>query len=637
MIDSAVNTTSARDRFLRALLDENTSAVRRCAREMLEENSSVRTWAFMTGAIRRAQSKLSLKPYRIALLSSFSTEFFHAPLIAYGLANGFDIKIYQAGLNQFRQEILNSGSELYKFNADVTIIAVEGSDYVPELYREYATHVHAGIVSRTANLQDEMSALINSFQQRSQSVLLIHNLVAPIHPEFGILDARLENGQMSTIAMLNQWLAEQCRRVPNIYMLDYASLVGRFGAIHWYDERMSSVARAPIAADMLPHLMTEYMKFFRAFTGQSKKCLVLDLDNTLWGGILGENGAEDLQLGPAYPGSAFVAFQRSILQLQRKGVLLAIASKNDAAEVDRVFEAHPHMLLKKEHFVCAQIHWNSKVESITEISKQLNIALDHIVFVDDNPVECEAVGQFLPEVHVIHLPEKPELFVDALMSDGLFDTITYSSEDGRRTELYRQREQAEAARANGVSLEDYYRSLQMRVTFAPVGNTYLQRAAQLTQKTNQFNATTRRYSEAALLQLMEDPAWLMISVRVEDRFGDNGIVGLILAHAGESILDIDTFLLSCRVIGRTIETAMLAYVFQEARSRALQEIAGHIVNSAKNAPIRDMFERHGFHRIRGTAGEESSWTLSIDRNSLTYPEWIQVEVEVASVSQRAAQ
>jgi len=252
-------------------------------------------------------------------------------------------------------------------------------------------------------------------------------------------------------------------------------------------------------------------------------------------------------------------------------------------------------------------------------------------------VECEAVGQFLPEVHVIHLPEKPELFVDALMSDGLFDTITYSSEDGRRTELYRQREQAEAARANGVSLEDYYRSLQMRVTFAPVGNTYLQRAAQLTHKTNQFNATTRRYSEAALLQFLEDPTWLMISIRVEDRFGDNGIVGLIVAHVGDAILDIDTFLLSCRVIGRTIETAMLAYLAQEAHSRGLQEIAGHIVNTAKNAPIRDIFERHGFQRIDATVGEESSWRLSIDRTPLTYPEWIQVEVEVESVSQRAAQ
>jgi FkbH-like protein len=352
---------------------------------------------------------------------------------------------------------------------------------------------------------------------------------------------------------------------------------------------------------------------------------VLDLDNTLWGGTLGEEGTGGIQLGPDYPGSAFLAFQKSILQLQKKGILLAVASKNNADEVDQVFETHPHMVLRKEHFVCFQVHWKSKVESLREIARHTNIGLDHIVFVDDNPVECEAVSQNIPDVHLIRLPAQPEMFVDALMREGLFDAISYSAEDSRRAEFYHQRQQAELIRSEVTSVEEFYRNLQMKVTFSAVDAVQVHRAAQLTQKTNQFNATTRRYTETALLRFISDVKWIVIAVRVEDRFGDNGIVGLMLAHVKERLLDIDTFLLSCRVIGRTIETAMLAYLCQEARQLGLHEIVGCIVNSPKNAPVRDLYERHGFQKGGAADTEGSLWKLRVDCGSIRYPDWLVVE------------
>ena len=540
------------------------------------------------------------------------------------------MQIYQAGFGQYRQEILNPASGLYGFDPQVVVLAIEGKDWIPELYAGYLGAPAAERDAAVARVRREITALLDAFRARSNAVVLVHNLSAPPDPALGIYDIQAPAGQGRTVAALNDWLADQARATRGIYVVDYAALTAKHGLLNWYDDRMGQLAQAPIAAAQLPRLVIEYMKYCRAISGLAKKCVVVDLDNTLWGGILGEAGVHGITLGPTYPGSAFVAFQRVLLNLQRRGVLLAVASKNNLADVAEVFASHPHMVLARDHFAAMQVHWNPKSESVSAIARRLNIDLEHVVFVDDNPAECEEVAAALPMVQTIWLRQQPEGYVRAILDEGLFDTLSYSEEDARRTELYRQREQAETAQEQAGSLEEFYRSLEMQVVFAPVQPQTLARATQLTQKTNQFNATTQRYSEADLLARMRDDSWQLTTVGVRDRFGDHGIVGLVMFRAAGGAVEIDTFLLSCRVIGRGIETAMLAHVCKHGLAIGAKEIRGRVVPTPKNVPVRDVFERHRFERVDGH-GDATEWRLELSRTQVQPPEWLAVTTRLKAL------
>jgi FkbH-like protein len=310
-----------------------------------------------------------------------------------------------------------------------------------------------------------------------------------------------------------------------------------------------------------------------------------------------------------------------LLDLHRRGVLLAIASKNNPADVEEVFAGHRFMILRREHFAEVEIHWEAKSQSLVRIAEQLSIGLEQMVFVDDNPAECEEVRRALPMVRVILLSGRPECYVRTLQEAGLFDTLSISAEDRRRGELYRQRAQANAARLNVTSVEDYYRDLEMEIIVAPVDRASLSRTAQLTQKTNQFNVTTLRYSEAEVAARMADPIWTTVTVGVKDKFGDNGIVGVVMAQERGENLDIDTLLLSCRVIGRTVETAMLAHLCDQARHRRSKAVTARVVPSRKNAPARDVFERHGFSKVGEDDTGATFWSLELQAGGVEWPAW----------------
>ncbi len=591
------------------------------AARTLIDSGSAHQLRFVRRVVDKASvERLGLTPIKVALLASFSIEFSHDALVALSFVDGLHTDIYQPGFGQFRQEILDPDSGLYRFAPDVIVIALEGRDFAPALYRPLdGDHGQAVQEARA-----ELDALLRQFRQRSEAVVLIHNFARPPWPWMGILDGHRGPGQVERVAELNAALLALCRDLPSAYIVDYAGLVDRVGASHWYDERMRHYAQAPIAHTALPELAAEYVKFFRALKGKSKKCLVLDLDNTLWGGVLGEDGLHGIQLGSTYPGSAYVAFQEAILGLHQRGVILAIASKNNPADVDEVFANHPNLALRREHFAASRIVWGAKSASLVEIAKELNIGLDSLVFVDDNPVECEQVAVALPMVTVVRLPKAPEHYVATLLGGGLFEALAVSEEDQRRGDLYRQRDQAEALREQAASLEEFYAGLQMEVVFAAVGSGSLPRAAQLTQKTNQFNVTTIRYSEAELADRAQRPDWLVRTVRVRDRFGDNGIVGLLMARVVADALDVDTLLLSCRVIGRTVETAMLALVCEEAVRRGSRAVQGRIVPTSKNSPVRDLYHSHGFRLLDESEGGTTTWRADLDVGIIEYPKWLTV-------------
>lgn len=621
----------ARTEFLAALESADLPRAVRAARTFLGQRPSLHQLSFVSRAVTNLPPKhVGVIPRRVALLSSFSMEFLHDPLVALAFLDGLHIEVYQPGFGQFRQEILNPTSGLYACRPDVVILGIEGKDLVPALYRHLSDEAPDATEKAVAEARVEIVSLIRLFRERSEATLLIHSFASPRWPRLGILEGHAGRGQSELVHELNQALYDVCRDVPGTYVVDYAGLVGRAGAVHWYDARMEHYAKAPIAQAKLPDLAAEYLKFLRGLTGKTKKCLVLDLDNTLWGGVIGEDGLHGLQLGPTYPGSAYLALQEAVLGLHQRGVILAIASKNNAPDVDEAFASHPHMMLKKEHFAQAQIGWGLKTESLVEIARRLNIGLEHMVFVDDSPADCDEVATALPAVTVIPLLGPPEHFVDLLLERGLFDSVSISAEDRRRGELYQQRDQAEELRQQSRSLEDFYTRLEMEVVFAPVRAASLGRAAQLTRKTNQFNVTTVRYTESEMTARCADGDWLVTTVQVRDRFGDNGIVGLTMARLVVDELQIETFLLSCRVIGRKVESAMLAYLCDQARQRGARFLWGRVVPTAKNQPARGLYDSHGFRRIAQAASGETAWLLDLDSELVSVPRWFKIITEPAA-------
>src|SRR5713101_700323 len=377
----------------------------------------------------------------------------------------------------------------------------------------------------------------------------------------------------------------------------------------------------PIAADGLIHLADEYLRFIRPLTGKIAKALVVDLDNTLWGGAVGEEGLDGIQLGTDYPGSAYYSTQRAILDLYRRGVILAICSKNNEDEALEAVAKHPGMVLRPEHFAAFQINWDAKVENLRRIADELDIGLDAIAFLDDNPAEREAVRSQLPEVSVIDLPVDPVLYAQTLQECSLFERLALSTEDEKRGRYYAEQRLRRELQRGARSLEDFYVSLQMKAEILIADRSTLPRIAQLTQKTNQFNLTTRRRTEQELAQLTADPQVRIFCMRFNDRFGDYGLVGAAICRSDGDGCEIDSFLLSCRAIGRTAETALLACLSEQARRDSAARLIGWYLPTKKNAVARDFYATHGFSLVKEEAGG-SRWEFDLSQGEIAVPSWI---------------
>jgi FkbH-like protein len=393
-------------------------------------------------------------------------------------------------------------------------------------------------------------------------------------------------------------------------VLDYDALVARHGRARWHDERKWLTARMPIASDCLPIFASALARALLALRGPPRKVLVLDLDNTLWGGIVGEDGFAGLKLSAEHPGAAYQAVQRAAKDLAARGVLLAVASKNNPADAAEVLEKHPGMLLRPRDFAAQRINWNDKAQSLREIAAELNLGTDALVFMDDNPAERERIRGELPEVYVLELPEDPMSWAAALRDCPGFERAATTDEDRARAQQYAEQRQRAALSQTAGSVDEYLRSLEMVLRIARVGPVSLARAAQLTQKTNQYNLTTRRRSEDELRALLAQPGAAAFTYAVADRFGDNGIVGLAIVRSQGAALQLDTFLMSCRVIGRTVETAMLAHLLRHARASGASHLEGWFTPTAKNAPARDFYPTHGFTRLEERDGA-TRWVLEL--------------------------
>jgi FkbH-like protein len=411
-------------------------------------------------------------------------------------------------------------------------------------------------------------------------------------------------------------------RPEHVAVVDCDRIAALVGKQRWFNARYWHLAKQAVALESLPILARHTAAVIAARLGLSRKCLVLDLDNTLWGGIVGEDGLAGIRLGESAEGEAFQAFQDSILALKQRGVVLAVCSKNNESDAREVFERHPGMRIRLDDIAVFVADWRSRPEQLQSVVSELALGLDSLVLADDNPVEREAVRQLLPEVDVLRLPDDPADFSRALSGYLLFEPAAFTVEDAQRTEQYRARRSAADAALAAQSIDDFYRSLEMRTTTSVFSDSDLPRIAQLVAKTNQFNLTTRRHAAGKLTGFMADVDCVHRTFRLTDRFADHGLVALFIAFVRGASLEIDTWLMSCRVIGRTLEQTMLDELLASALHRGCTRLTGSYLPTAKNALVADLFERLGFELVSGEDGT-TRWSMDVGERETN--EFIAVE------------
>jgi len=585
----------------------------------LRASPSAGTAAFVASRFEQIADRLKLTPLRAAFLRSFTIEPMIPALRALAYEAGIDLRVMVGDHNVIAQALIDPRSSLHAFNADLVVIAALTSDLAPALW-----HADGDLKVAAADAAEQVGAWIAAFRAHSAATIIIQGLEQPPYPVDGLLDAFGGAGQRRAIEAANQALALVATRHRGVFVLDYDALAARHGRLAWSDPAKDLAMRVPLRPEAYQWLAQEYMRFIRPLAQKTCKVLAVDLDNTLWGGVVGEDGPDGIRIGVDYPGSAYRALQRELKALQRRGLLLAICSKNNPNDALAVLRDHPEMLLRPEDFAAVRMNWDDKAANLRAIASELNVGIDAVALLDDNPAERDWVRSQLPEVHIIEVTTDPLAMIEALRRSAVFERLALSAEDRVRTEQYRQQHERSKAAETAHSVEDFLRSLGMKATLDEVRPATLSRVAQLTQKTNQFNVTTRRYTEEEISRFAADPSQFVRTIRVADRYGDNGLVGLVMGRIDRDQCEIDTMLLSCRVIGRDVETALLADVASRAQSAGATILTGHFRTTAKNAPASDVFARHGFTKVE-EAADGSKWQLDLRRQSVKTPEWIAVE------------
>jgi FkbH-like protein len=476
-----------------------------------------------------------------------------------------------------------------------------------------------------------MAQLLRSYRAGSTARILLQGLVVPDCTSLGdVGEANLPHSLTNAVQRLNQRLAALCGTIADCVFFDVDRLAARAGRARWRDARMFLATRLAVAAEWFRDYARGMVRTFSTMYRAPRKVLCTDLDNTLWGGVLGEDGPEGIATGSAFPGNCYLEYQKYLQQLSSRGILLAIVSKNNEDDAREAFKVRAaDLALSMDSFVALKINWNEKADSIRELAKELSLGLDSFVFVDDNAVECEAVRRQLPEVAVVeaHAAE-PWRLVEVLSEQPFFDAAVVTGDDVHRVDEYRaQAKRAELASSVG-SRDEFLASLGIVCAFQSALLAPLSRAVQLLAKTNQFNLTTRRRSAAEVEEYAAAEGGQAVVVRVRDRFGDAGVVGLALARRQGDSCVIDSLLLSCRVIGRGIESALLAYVGQQALRSGAKRLVGEYIATKKNAPCADFYSDHGFTRIIPSEEVSSGpvfYELDLTASVLTSPKWIALE------------
>lgn len=532
-----------------------------------------------------------LPQYKLAILGDCATQHLATAICGYGIHAGLGISVFDSDYNQIDAQTMDPGSELYGVAPNAVLIQM----CTEKLYQAFCQTP----LERRSTFAEDTCARIQQIWNRIngnlQTTILQCNFPLMDDSCFGQYGNKTPASFLFQQRKLNYLLMEGCQKVKNVFLIDLDGLQASMGRGAFSDPKLYYIAKMPICVDALPAVAKKVVEMIQTLRGNVKKCVILDLDNTLWGGVIGDDGLRGIQVGELGLGQAFSDFQSWLKELKNRGILLAVCSKNNDDTAREPFLHHPEMVLRLEDFSAFVANWEDKASNIRMIQKMLNIGMDSMVFLDDNPFERNLVRTMIPEITVPELPEDPAMYLSYLRNLGLFETASYSADDANRTQQYRQQAERTVFEASFQSYDDYLAGLEMQAVVAPFDSFHYPRIAQLTQRSNQFNLRTVRYTEAQIEAIAQDDAHICLYFMLKDKFGDHGLISVVILDKQEDhSLFISEWLMSCRVLKRGMEEFIIDTIVRTAQEHGFQSVVGEYIPTAKNAMVKDLYEKMGF-------------------------------------------
>jgi len=565
--------------------------------------------------------------FKMAFICGGSAETYLPQLRLMSAARGHPFMPMIGTFSGFSEDILDPSSELYAFKPDMVLLHPTPLDCVPP---PLPSRDQKEFLRQAEAEAGRFLHLCEILHERAQCEVILTNFEHPWEdPLAGLPPGELTHSAF--VSRVNDLLAAS--KPSFVHLLDVASLASAYGRDRWHDSRLWHHAKQPCSLDGMVYFARKFAGLVAAIRGSGTKCVVLDLDNTLWGGEAGEDGVEGIRLGEgSAEGEAFKAFQAYLLGLKKRGILLAVCSKNDERVMREVFASHPEMVLKPEDLSCFMVNWESKADNCLEIARNLNLLPQALAFIDDNPAEREIVRQFVPELRVVEMPDDPSLFPATLERAFLFESVGLTDEDLKRADYYhaenRRREHGEKV----TDFHSYLTSLVMVAEAVPYQACDAARISQLFNKSNQFNLCTRRYTEKEIRDTIENPDVLSVQVRLADRFGDHGLISM--AHAvpvGNATARLENWVMSCRVLKRGVEQLLCNLLVSEAQRRGLEQIEFDFYPTAKNGLVKDLYAQLGFQKSMDLDQGGSRWLVKTS-SYVPFPLHIRVNSPACSLT-----
>lgn len=530
---------------------------------------------------------------KVVVMGNCATQHLCTAIKGYAYLDGMALDIIDTDYNQISAQIMDNTSELYFANPDFVIIQM-ASEKIYDDY--YASCAKASFAENTINEIKKYWSIINSRIKTN----IIHFNFASINDEvFGNYSSKVEESFPYQIRKLNYLLQEAVLHYKNVNILDIDSIQSQYGRNSFYDPKFYYMAKMPIGIDFLPFVAKNIMDVIKAAKGSFKKCVICDLDNTLWGGVIGDDGLNGIEIGELGSGHAFEDLQKYLKLLKERGIILGICSKNNEDVAKEPFEKHPDMVLRMDDISIFVANWNDKASNIRYIQKTLNIGMDSIVFLDDNPFERNLVREMIPDITVPELPDDATMYVPYLRELNLFETASYSSTDKDRTKQYKAEVDRVKLEQSFENYDDYLIGLEMIAEVRPFDDFQTPRIAQLTQRSNQFNLRTVRLSEADVLNIRNDDNYITAYFTLKDKFGDHGLISLAyLKKIDENTLFIENWLMSCRVLKRGMEEFVINKLVDLAKENGFSIIQGEYLKTPKNSMVENIYEKLGFSKIK---------------------------------------